>query len=140
MLWAALAILGVPIWLILGALAIVLWNRRKIKKQPGIFAVKLRLESGSFPGFKDKAATGYCEWVHDVLLVHKGLLMATSPVPVAAAEEPKRLGDKLMYLRFRLDDGSILQMSDLGENGAMAQGPFIAESNNEAAANPNSYK
>jgi hypothetical protein len=45
-----------------------------------------------------------------------------------------------MYLRFRLDDGSILQMSDLGENEARAQGPFIAESNNEAVANPNSYK
>jgi hypothetical protein len=132
MLWAALAILGVPIWLILGALAIVLWNRNHVKKQPGIFAVKLRLESGSFPGFKEKAVTGYCEWVHDVLLVHKGLIMRAVPVPVAAAEEPKRFGDEPMYLRFRLDDGSILQMSDIGENETLAQGPFLIGKVSEA--------
>ena len=54
-----------------------------------------------------------------------GVAMLTVPVPVAAAEEPERLGDKPMYLRFRLDDGSILQMSDIGDNEAMAQGPFL---------------
>jgi hypothetical protein len=51
--------------------------------------------------------------------------MRTIPVPVATAEEPKLLGDKIMYLRFRLDDGSILQMSDIGKNETMAQGPFL---------------
>jgi len=125
MVWIALACLGVPIWLVVGALALVLWNRNHVKKQPGVFAAKLRLESGSFPGFSEKAASSYCEWVHDVLLVHKGLIMRTVPVPVASAEEQKRFGDKTMYLRFRLDDGSILQMSDIGENEAMAQGPFL---------------
>jgi hypothetical protein len=34
-------------------------------------------------------------------------------------------GDKILYLSFRLDDGSILQMSDIGENEALAQGPFL---------------
>jgi len=124
-IWIALACLGVPIWLVVGALALILWNRNHVKKQPGIFPVKLRLESGSFPGFSEKPASGYCEWVHDVLLVHKGLLMATLPVPVAAAEETKQFGDKTMYLRFRLDDGSILQMSGFEENEALAQGPFL---------------
>ena len=125
MVWITLACLGVPIWLVVGALAIVLWNRNHVKKQPGVFEAKLRLESGSFPGFSEKAVTSYCEWVHDVLLVHKGMIMRTIPVPIATTEEPKRLGDKLMYLRFRLDDGSILQMSDIGENEVMAQGPFL---------------
>ena len=51
--------------------------------------------------------------------------MRAIPVPVASAEEPKRYGDKIMYLRFRLDDGSILQMLDIGENETLAQGPFM---------------
>lgn len=125
MIWIILTLLGVPIWMVVGALALVLWNRNHVKKQPDTFAAKLRLESGSFPGFSEKAASSYCEWIHDVLLVHKGLIMRAVPVPVAAAEVPKRLGDKPMYLRFRLDDGSILQMSDIGENEVMAQGPFL---------------
>ena len=127
MVWVTLACLGVPIWLVVGALLLVLWNRNHVKKQPGVFAAKLRLESGSFPAFSEKAASSYCEWVHDVLLVHKVMTMRTVPVPVATAEESKRLGDKLMYLRFRLDDGSIPQMSGIGENEALAQGPFLKD-------------
>jgi hypothetical protein len=123
--WIALSFLGVPIWLIVGILAALFWKRYHFKKQPGVFPAKLKLESGSFPGLSEKPASGFCIWVHDVLLVHKGLSLAsTLPVPVAAAEERKHLGDKTMYLRFRLDDGSILQMSGIGENEALAQGPF----------------
>ena len=125
MIWIILACLGIPIWLVLGALAIVLWTRNHVKKQPGIFAAKLILESGSFPGFSEKATAGYCEWTQNVLLVHKGFIMRATPVPVASAEEPKRFGDKIMYLRFRLDDGTILQMLDIGENETLAQGPFL---------------
>jgi hypothetical protein len=125
MVWIALGCLGVPIWLLVGVLAALLWNRSHFKKQAGVFPAKLRLESGSFPGFNEKPASVYCVWVHDVLLVHKGLgLVSTLPVPVAAAEERKHLGDKTMYLRFRLDDGSILQMSGFGEDEALALGPF----------------
>jgi hypothetical protein len=126
--WLALGFLGIPIWLIVGALAALYWNRRHFKKQPGVFPAKLRLETGSFHGLSEKAAATYCVWVHDVLLVHKGLgLITTLPVPVAAAEERKHLGDKTMYLRFRLDDGSIMQMSGFGEDEALAQGPFPQE-------------
>jgi hypothetical protein len=126
--WIALSFLGVPIWLIVGVLAALYWKRRQFKKQSGVFPAKLRLESGSFPGLSEKPASTFCMWVHDVLLVHKGLSLAsTLPVPVAAAEERKHLGDKTMYFRFRLDDGSILQMSGFGEDEALAQGPFLAK-------------
>jgi len=126
MVWAALACLGVPIWLLAGILAALLWNRSQFKKQDGVFPAKLRLESGSFHSFSEKLASVYCVWVHDVLLVHKGIgLVSTLPVPVAAAGERKHLGDKTMYFSFRLDDGSILQMSGFGEDEALAQGPFL---------------
>lgn len=126
MVWVVLGILGIPFWLIAGALAALLWHRSHFKKQAGVFPAKLRLESGSFHGFSEKPASCYCVWVHDVLLVHKGLgLVSTLPVPVAATEEAKHLGEKIMYLQFRLDDGSIIQMSGIGENEALAQGPFL---------------
>lgn len=130
--WIALGFLGIPIWLIVGVLAVLYWKRRKFKKQSGVFPAKLRLESGSFQGLSEKPASTFCIWVHDVLLVHKGMsLESTLPVPVEAAEERKHLGDKTMYLRFRLDNGSILQMSGIGENEALAQGPFLANKASE---------
>jgi hypothetical protein len=123
--WLALGCLGVPIWLVVGVLAAVLWNRRHFKQQPGVFPATLKLESGSFHGLSEKGSPTFCVWVHDVLLVHKGLgLITTMPVPVEGAEERKHFGDKTMYLRFRLDDGSIMQMSGFGEHETLAQGPF----------------
>ena len=35
-------ILGVPLWMIIGILILVIWNRRRVKNQPGIFPVKVR--------------------------------------------------------------------------------------------------
>jgi hypothetical protein len=126
--WIALGFLGIPIWLVVGVLAAMYWNRRHFRKQPGVFPARLRLESGSFHGLSERAAPTFCVWVHDVLLVHKGFsLISTLPVPVAATEEKKHLGDKTMYLRFRLDDGSIMQMSGFGDDEALAQGPFVTE-------------
>ena len=130
--WLALGCLGVPVWLVVGVLAALFWNRYHFKKQPGVFPAKLRLESGSFHGLSEKSTPTFCVWVHDVLLVHKGLsLISTLPVPVAASEERKHLGDKTMYLRFRLDDGSIMQMSGFGEDEALAQGPFPTSKTSE---------
>jgi hypothetical protein len=125
MAYVIMAFLGIPIWLLVAVAAIMLWKRYRFKKQPGVFPARLRLESGSFDGLSEKSMSGYCVWVHDVLLVHKGMSLGnTMPVGVAAAEETKRLGDKIMYFRFRLDDGAILQMSGFDDDEVLAQGPF----------------
>lgn len=132
MAYIIMGLLGIPIWLIVGALVVMLWKRNHFKKQPGVFPARLRLESGSFEGLSEKGASTYCVWVHDVLLVHKGMsLTSTLPVPVASAGETKRLGDKVMYFSFHLDDGSIMQMSGFGDDERLAQGPFA-----EPAATP----
>ena len=139
MIWALLAILGVPLWLVVGGLAGAFWSRREFRKQPGVFAAKLRLESGSFPGFGERwpRVSSYCLWVHHVLLVHKGLaLMRTNPVPVAAADgsaghadpgDVKRLGDDPVLMRFLLDDESVLLVSAPNDASALLQGPFTVE-------------
>jgi hypothetical protein len=130
MIWALLAILGVPIWLVVGALALALWHRHTFKQQPGVFPLKLRVDSGSVPGLKEKwpRMTYYAFWVHDVLLIHKGLaLMRALPLPVAAGEgEPDTLHlERQPYLlNFRLDGGPVIQMAVGGDVRSLAQGPF----------------
>jgi hypothetical protein len=134
MLWALLAILGVPIWLVVGGLSLALWNRHKVKQQPGVFPIKLRVDSGSVHGFDEKwkPMTFYALWVHDVLVVQKGLgLMRAYPLPVAAAEgEPDdvlHLEGQPYLLNFRLDDGAVIQMAAEGAARSLAQAPFDAD-------------
>ena len=98
--------------------------------------MKLRKESGAFEGVGEKwpRAAVYALWVHDVLLVRKGLgLVPTTPIGVAAMEgrgqkadpeEVKGLGDAPTILRFRLDDESVIQMAVPGESVSLARGPF----------------
>lgn len=143
MLWATLALLGVPVWLVVGGLAVMLWSRSRFKKQDGVFATKLRLKPGSAPGVGKKwpPMSSFAMWVHDVLMVHKGLgLMNTSPLGVAGAEgsadvdpeEVKRLGENPVILRFQLDNGAVLQMAASGAVLELAQGPFsISEAQGE---------
>ena len=136
MIWATLALLGVPLWLIVGGLAASFWNRNRFKKQDGAFPTKLRLESGTAPGVSEKwpPLPAYALWVHDVLLVNKGLaLVRTLPIGVEAPqraaesadpEEVKRLGADPVLLRFRLDNGAVLEMAVPGNSQTLAQGPF----------------
>ncbi len=116
------AFLGVPLWMILGMLLLIFWNRSKVKKQPGIFPVKLRPEAGPDAEKEPKwSRTGYAQWVHDVLIVRQGLgLMQTIPYGISGVEGPaqdgnpeviKGLGEHPKVIQARLDDGSILQVA-----------------------------
>ena len=137
MIWAILAVLGVPIWLVVAGLGTALLrSRSQFKKRPGVFMAKIRLRSGSFEGIGEKwtpmpiAAL----WVHDVLLVHKVLpLVRTIPLPVAEAlgtvqeanpSEIKRLGEQPALLTFRLDNGAELELATPGDSSSVALGPF----------------
>lgn len=123
-------------WLVLGVLGLLLWQRHQFKQEPDVFETKIRLESGASEDFKEKwpRLSGYGRWVHDVLLVHDGLgLRTNTPVPVAALEGPleasvaddaKRLGDHPVVYRLRLDDGATLLMAVPAEAGTLAVGPF----------------
>jgi len=131
-----LAVLGVPLWLVVGMLVAALWNRRRFLKNPGVFSTKLRLEAGSFAGLGDRwpRVSAYATWVHDVLLINKGLaLIRTMPLPIAAGEgiardadpsKVKRMGDSPVLLRFRLDNGAILQMAVPRDARLLALGPY----------------
>ena len=116
-----LYILGVPLWMIIGGLILVFWNRSRVKKQPGIFPIKIRPDPESNEETKWPRSVSYAQWVHDVAIVRKApALILTVPYGVksvegqpeeANPEEVKGLGDHPILMRARLDDGSIIQVA-----------------------------
>jgi hypothetical protein len=115
MIWALLAALGVPLWLVAGMLLIVLWTRRRITHGPGVFKARVKTEEGSLPGLKEKWSAVHAVWAHDVLLLFKGLSRArVQPLPVTAivqgpqppASQVKGLGEAPRAMRLRLDNGA----------------------------------
>lgn len=68
MLWALLAILGVPIWLVVGVLVGVVLSRRNFQGQDGVFAFNVRPEGAStWP-----RRVVYGRHVRDVLVPNRG--------------------------------------------------------------------
>jgi hypothetical protein len=97
-IWALLAILGVPIWLIVGALGGALWNRRSFRAQDGVFPIALR------PAGQDSwpRITSYGRLIHDVLVVNLGLALVRTKIypvidarPIDVTTTPKHLEDAL---------------------------------------------
>jgi hypothetical protein len=78
-IWALLAILGVPIWLVVGVLTGALLSRRRFRAQGDVFALSRR-EEGEDDWPRRRV---YGRYVHDVLVVNSGLaLVRTSVQPV----------------------------------------------------------
>jgi hypothetical protein len=136
MIWALLAILGVPVWLIVGALGVALLSRRSAKAVPGTMRGRLRVTSGSVPGFKVRwsRSSCYAVWVRDVLVVHAGLAMVrTRLLPVSSAgaierrslPELKRLGSEQAVLGLELDDGSTIELAVAVSERSKLPGLFL---------------
>lgn len=135
MLWILLATLGVPIWLIVGALAGALLSRRAFKNAPGVFRAKLRVTRGAARGLKPNWARmpAYAAWVHDVLIVQEGLaLIRSKALPVSSAadikvmsqEAVKGLGDMPSVLTLLLDNGATVELAAPAEASELMVGPF----------------
>jgi hypothetical protein len=104
-------------------LILIVWNSRRVKKQPGSFPVKVRPDTGPDSDEESKwsRTVSYAQWIHDVLIVRKGPgLMLTIPYGIkgvegspqdADPEEVKGLGDHPKVIRALLDDDSILQVA-----------------------------
>jgi hypothetical protein len=81
MIWAFLALLGIPIWIIAVVLIAVFRNRKKVRSNPDMFEYKLR-ENDEW-----KRGKGFARWVSDVLIFHAGIaLIRSNAVQVAAVE------------------------------------------------------
>lgn len=83
MIWILLALLGVPLWLVVGGFLGALWNRRLVRRTSDGFACKMRSLSADDGSGKWGRATANAHWVHDVLLVNDGIALArTNALPV----------------------------------------------------------
>jgi len=130
-IWIVLAALGVPIWLVVGALLGATWSRKRFQRAPGVFPCKVRAVSGTDGSEKWSRSTAYARWVHDVLIVHAGLaLVRNRALPVAGVDGPivtapdvKLKGGTTASLRLRLDGGAIVEVAAPASIGGLA-GPF----------------
>jgi hypothetical protein len=113
MIWALLAILGVPIWLVVGFLLGVALTRRNFRRQDGVFAFNVRAEgAASWP-----RPLVYGRQIRDVLVTNRGAALLRTEVAavddvvdLALADEPKRPADAVGRL-VSLADGRRLEVA-----------------------------
>lgn len=139
MLVAIGALLGVPLWILLGWLAGGVWHRHEIKELPGLFKTKVRAISGDYrhTGKDFPRMAGNAIWAHDVLIFEKGLLIprtlhyeiteAVQPPQPADPEQVKGLGDSPITMQFRLDDDTVIEVAARGEESESAKEPFLTD-------------
>ncbi len=123
MIWALLAFLGIPIWLILGVLTAAFFTRRNFKAKPGVFPLRVRKLEADEPGrWSGKL---HARWVHDVLLANKGIgLNLTDAYPIASSatadppdpSECKGLGDDRVGVTVRTDSGTTYELGTARKN------------------------
>jgi len=95
LIWALLALLGIPIWLIALILIAAFKNRNTVRSNPDVFEYKLKKGDGW------ARKKSYARWVSDVLIVHTGIaLIRTAAAQVEAINvlgpidsSPKGLGE-----------------------------------------------
>lgn len=113
MIWALLALLGIPIWLIVGMLVGIMLTRRAFKQQPGIFAVAVREENAD----KWPRQPTYGRLVHDVLVLNRGAAFLRVEIHAIAAVEQLDIGDgpkspaPALGRLVTLDDGTRLELA-----------------------------
>lgn len=132
---AVLAILGVPVWLLVGVIGAAYWSRRTFRQAPGVFECRIRLipaADAAVPAWP--RAASYARWVHDVLLVHSGLsLRSFEALPVAGLDAPieaadaSRLPGPWVACRLRIDDGRVIELAAGERHRLQLAGPFAMD-------------
>jgi len=126
-----LTAVGIPIGVVLGALAVGLLSRRAHRSRPGVFPCKVRKASARSQPWGRR--TAYARWVHDVLLVHSGMpLIRYEALAVRSVDTPATRVDDVRFIGSRdpvsvrviLDDGSTLDLASPSRWEGLLAGPF----------------
>ena len=104
MIWATLALLGIPIWLIAIVLVAAFRNRNKVRSNPDVFAYKLKAGDGW------KRKKGYARWVSDVLIYHAGIALIRT--------------DAFQISTTRVLDATVPPAKGLGEDPAVLEATY----------------
>ena len=113
-------------------------NRRHFAHSADAFACKVRSPRGDavVPRKRWPVRRVRAIWVHDVLVVRRGLLVPRTTVLAvrlpddvvreARQREVRGLGRRPLVIRLRLDDGLLVDVAAAGENRTLLVGPFLA--------------
>jgi len=109
-IWAVLALLGVPLWLCALAIGVTIMRNRSLRKRVGDVPVRARLAG------KKRWTRGHGAWVHDVFAFraspavwqeHLLWVSSATVVPANATDQKKlrRLGSGFVIARFHPPNG-----------------------------------
>jgi hypothetical protein len=133
MIWAILALLGVPLWLCAFAIGTIAFRNRNLRKRPGNVPVRVLV-----PG-KTRWSAGHGVWVSDVFAWRGSpaawredvvqVSDASARVPEAEVEKRlHRIGDHPVVATFVLADGGTLEVAGGSEHRDELLGPFAGAS------------
>jgi hypothetical protein len=129
MIWAILALLGVPLWLCAGGILYLILTNRKLRKRRGDVPVRVRQPGSS------RWRRGHAIWVSDVLawrgspaawdeeLVHVASAELRTP-GVEEAKKLRRLGDGFRIGRLTSVHGAAYEVATDAEHVRALLGPF----------------
>ncbi len=129
-IWAILALLGVPLWLCAIGIFVLLFNNHKLRKRPGDIPVRVLR-----PG-KKRWTRGHAVWVSDVFAWRASpagwnedvvQISGASVRPANAQERKKlhRLADEPVVASLALAGGTSLAVAALPEDRPALLGPFL---------------
>ena len=131
MIWAILAILGVPLWLCAAGISVLVVRNRAIRHRPGNVKVRRRRQG------KSRWTHGHGVWAKDVFAFRGSpAAWAESLIPVrdvvallpTATDRKKlhRLGEAPLIARLIDDDGEHVDFATTSEHALDLLGPFGA--------------
>lgn len=129
MIWAILIFLGVPLWLCVLGILILVRNNSSLRKRPGNVPVRVK------PPGKTRWVPGHAVWVHDVLAFRASpaawkelLVWATGAVArEATTDEAKklhRLGDDHVVAVLSTAGAGTIEIAARAEHRDALLGPF----------------
>jgi hypothetical protein len=130
-IWAILALLGVPLWLCAIAILTLILHNRRLRKRPGNVPIRVLR-----PG-KTRWSPGHGLWVSDVFAwrgrpaAWREDLVQVSGASARAAEVEERkklhrIGDDPVVATFKLAEGGTLDVATAAEHRSALLGPFAA--------------
>ena len=113
MIWALLALLGVPIWLIVGVLLSVWLSRKKFRAQDGVFVVSIRPQGEQ----KWPRTVAYGRCFRGVIAINRGVALTNTSihqidgVAELKLDEPPRKPADAVGRVLTVEDGSSFEVA-----------------------------
>jgi hypothetical protein len=143
MLWAILALLGVPLWLCAAGITVLILENRSLRKRPGDIPVRVLR-----PG-KKRWTRGHAIWVSDVFAWRaspaswkEAVVQVTDaslhePVDPETVNKLRRLGESPAVASLTLSGGAMIDVAAAADHRSALIGPFGRQP--EAAGVPVEY-